>query len=267
MHAHGSRWIGLAVLGIASVALATPPEPKPAIVDIKPIKDKALVFVDAKGGAYVVVNEPGHNVIYFGTSKTLYQQRMESASRNGDAWSISAWAPRLSELRGGSVERLADGTYRRWCDGKDDAALTLVTGDKAKKVLDTAQFLTPALVRTPFLFARDDTGVYYYVDAIRDQPDPMVTAKYRAHRVFVGKKGAMKLVTLTDVASDSMGVVLSSKTGDLRLVKTTGKEDSVVWIKGGKRNELVMLNVDVNSVLIFSELGIYTFIGTLCDNA
>ena len=36
--------------------------------------------------------------------------------------------------------------------------------------------------------------------------------------MFVGKKGAMKQLPLTDVASDTAGEVFATKTGDLRLV-------------------------------------------------
>jgi len=73
--------------------------------------------------------------------------------------------------------------------------------------------MTSAIVRVPHVFARDDAGVYYYVDRI---------AKVyggKGFRVFVGKKGAMKQLALTDVASDSEGDVFSTKTGDLRLVR------------------------------------------------
>ena len=262
-----ARWlIGLVLLASVSGAIATPSEPKPETVDIKSVKDKMMVFQDAKGGTYVVLREKEDKRVYYGTGKTLYAQRIHGGSTNGDAWTLSSWAPRIPEMRPADLGRLKDGTYRRFCTSNDILALTQLTGDKAKKVLDTYTFMSPALVRLPFLLARDDSGVYYYVDAIRDQVPDSLIVKYRAHRVFVGKKGAMKQVTLTDVASDSAGTVLSSKTGDLRLVKTERSQESVSWHKGGKKHELILLDLDVNSPLIFSDLGVYTFIGTLCDN-
>jgi hypothetical protein len=84
--------------------------------------------------------------------------------------------------------------------------------------------------------------------------------------VFVGKKGAMKELPLTDVASDSAGDVFATKTGDLRLVGSRGSGAKVTWIRGGKRTELVWLDLDLNSRLIFRDLGIYKFTGTICDN-
>jgi hypothetical protein len=118
-----------------------------------------------------------------------------------------------------------------------------------------------AIVHVPHLLARDDSGVYYYVDRI---------AKVyggKGYRVFVGKKGAMKQMPLTDVASDSAGEVFSTKSGDLRLVRhNEGNKDTMTWVKGEKRLDLVFLDPDVNSVVIYKDLGIYTFLGTLCDN-
>src|SRR5947207_1056188 len=124
-----------------------------------------------------------------------------------------------------------------------------------------AAFLTSAIVRVPHLLARDDSGVYYYVDRY---------AKIyggKGYRVYVGRKGAMKQMPLTDVASDSAGDVFSTKSGDLRLVRNSeNNKETMTWVKGEKRTELVFLDTDVNSVVIFKDLGVYTFLGTLCDN-
>jgi hypothetical protein len=84
------------------------------------------------------------------------------------------------------------------------------------------------------------------------------------YRVFVGKKGAMKQMPLTDVASDSAGEVYSTKNGDIRIVTENGKS-TAAWIKGEKRKELSVLDLDVNSHIIYSELGVYEFLGTVCD--
>jgi hypothetical protein len=161
----------------------------------------------------------------------------------------------------GDLTHKKDGTYQKACRGKDDAVLTELSGDKAKAILDKTAFLTSAIIRVPHLLARDDSGVYYYVDRL---------AKIyggKGYRVFVGKKGAMKQMPLTDVASDSAGDVFSTKSGDLRLVRNSeSNKETTTWVKGEKRTELVFLDTDVNSVVIFKDLGIYTFLGTWCDN-
>ena len=247
-------------LGAGSSALA---EPKPTSVDVKPLKDKAQVFQDAKGGTYVVVAAGDEPAMFYGaTGKILYEQVVTGRSRNGDEWSINVKTPRLAETRRGSIDRKADGTFQKWCDGKDDLGLSELTGEKARAVLDKYQFMTPALVYAPAVLARDDSGVYYYVDKLLKQYGS------KGYRVWIGKKGAMKLTPLTDVAIDPAGEVYATKSGDLRLVHNRGDSPTggAQWTKGGKVMPLMQLDLDVNSPLIYSELGVYTFLGTICDN-
>ena len=254
------------VLGVlVASAVAHADDPKPQAIDIKPFKDKLQIYVDAKGGTYAVLHEPDQvkRVFYGASAKTLYAQIIIGGGADGDAWNISTWAPRVRELRPGSISRLHDGTVMKQCDGLDEAALTLLTGDKAKAVIDKAQFMSPAMMRHAYLLARDDNGVYYYVDAIRGGGEDY---HGRVHRGIVGRKGAMKQMPLTDMASDSAGDVFSTKTGSLRLVRNRDSEKiTTMWVKGDKRSELVWLDLDVNSHLIYSDLGIYTFLGTICD--
>jgi hypothetical protein len=261
MRRHG--WI-VAISLTAAVAAVAVADPKPSPVDIKPFRAELLVFKDAAGGTYVVRQAQSESRLFYGTGKTLYEQVIVGRSRNGDAWSINTWAPRIPQMRPAYFERKQDGTFQKSCDGKDDSILTQLTGDKAKAVLDSSQLMTEALVRRPHLLARDDAGVYYYVDRLANAYGG------KGFRVFVGKKGAMKQLALTDVASDSVGEVFSTKTGDLRLTTQNTEADraphKALWIKGEKRIELMSLDLDVNSPVIFTELGIYKFIGTLCEN-
>jgi hypothetical protein len=134
------------------------------------------------------------------------------------------------------------------------------TGDKAKAVLDKSTFMTSAMIRKPRMLARDDAGVYYYVDEIRTQYGG------KGYRVFVGKKSAMKELPLTDIATDAAGDVFSTKTGDLRLVRRSDVKDSALWVHGEKRTELFMLDTDANSAVIYKDFGIYGFVGTVCDD-
>ena len=266
MHARGCQ-VALSIL--VATTLAHADDPKPAPVDIKPFKAKLEIYTDAKGGTYAVLpKEDGQDpMLFYGTGKTLYQQPITGYGADGSSWTINTWAPRIAEMRPGSFARLKDGTTERQCDGHDDAKLTQLTGDKAKAVLDKDQFVGVATTRRPYLLARDDHGVYYYVDALHT--GDYLDQHGHGHRVFVGKKGAMKQVPLLDMASDSAGDVFATKAGDLRLVKTKENDEARVktaWVKGEKRTELIYLDTYINSRLIFSELGVYTFLGTLCDN-
>lgn len=265
-------WVVVALIVASPVGAALADEkklkePEPIAVDLNPKKEPVIVLKDANGGTYVVVGDPAttSKKAFYGTGKQLYEQITIGGSRDGDAWGINIWAPRIPELRPGGIMKRKDGTYFKSCDGMDDAVLTEITGDKAKAVLEKSQFLSPGLVRRPHLLARDDMGIYYYVDMLSQRHGG------KAYRVFVGKRGAMKQLPLVDIAMDSAGEVYSTKTGDLRLVDTaqnaeTGAKKSSVWVKGGKKTELFILDLDVNSPLIFKELGIYKLVGGICDN-
>ena len=266
MHARGwasavvIRSTVCAVLAVAATAAADP-TPKP--VDVKAMKSKATVLTDAQGGIYVVFRGDDAKVFFGPNGKTVYEQAIVGSSSDGEGrWEFDTWAPRIvEEPHLASITRKKDGTYEKACRDQESMALTELSGDKAKTVLDRAAFVSSGVVRVPHLLARDDSGVYYYVDRI---------AKIyggKGYRVFVGKKGAMKPMPLTDVASDSAGEVFSTKSGDLRLVRhSEDSKDTMTWVKGEKRMELVALDTDVNSAVVFRDLGIYTFLGTLCDN-
>lgn len=266
---HARAWIPVARALAMTVAMAAAtttiaaadPTPKP--VDIKDLKTKATVLQDAQGGTYVVFRSDDNKVFYGPNAKTLYEQVIVSSSSDGEGgWDFGTWAPRVADgAHLGSVQRKKDGTFEKSCNGKDDLGLTELTGEKAKAILDKSAFVTMGIIRVPHLLARDDSGVYYYVDRF---------AKVyggKGYRVFVGRKGAMKQMPLTDVASDSAGDVFSTKSGDLRLVRNSeNNKDTTLWVKGEKRTSLVFLDTDVNSGVIFKDLGIYSFLGTICDN-
>ena len=259
-----------AVLVAAVVPATGGAEPKPTKLDIRPFRDELVVLQDREGGTYVVkpyklaTDKPAIDArIWFGTAgKELYEQANANRSADGASWMQGTWAPRIPNGRVAQLQLRHDGSYSKWCDGKDDVPLTQITGDKAKAILDRSTFMTEFMTRRAHMLSRDDAGVYYYVDKFRDRYGG------KGFRVFVGKKGAMKLLALTDVASDSAGEVFSTSTGDLRLTRTLGGESNtaVTWIKGDKRTELIVLDTDINSSVIWSDLGIYKYLGTLCDN-
>jgi hypothetical protein len=264
-----SWWIGarttlVTVCVLGGIAAA---EPKATKVEIKPFRDELIVLADREGGIYAVKpRKDGEDArLWYGANgKELYEQTATGYSADGASWSIPTWAPRVSGMRPAYFALKKDGTYAKWCDVKDETLLTQLTGEKAKAVLDKASFLTEFMVRRAHVLARDDSGVYYYVDRLARAYGG------KGYRVFVGKKGALKQLALTDVASDSGGEVFSTKTGDLRLVRTvtdnSAERSQITWVRGGKRHELISLDVEVNATVIWSELGVYKFLGTLCDH-
>jgi len=245
-------WLAATML-VATVASA---DPKPTAVDIKAYKDKLIVLRDASGGTYVVDWErEGDSHVFYGTGKTLYEQISIGKSANGDAWDIRVLAPRVEETRNGSVGYKQDHTYSLWC-GMVETGLTQITGDKAKAVLDKYQFMTTALVRKPHILARDDHGMYYYVDRLREG---------KGFRMFVGRKGAMKELPIIDISSDAAGEVFATKSGDLRITNRRGDSADALWSRGDKKEALIALDEFVNSPVIYGQLGIYQFTGTVCE--
>ncbi|MDX2089013.1 MAG: hypothetical protein SFX73_14245 [Kofleriaceae bacterium] len=263
MRARG--WVFAMVL-VGGVAGAQPrmKDPKPQPVDTTAFRDQLRVFKDGNGGTYVVVGEKrgAHETrVWYGTGKQLFEQLQPRRSADGDNWSIATYAPRVDQWRPGAIA-FRDGRYMTWCGDAEEATLSELTGDKAKKVLDAVQLVTTAIIRVPHMLARDDRGVYYYVDRLSKPYGG------KGYRVLVGRKGALKEMPLVDVASDSSGEVFSTKSGDLRLVRTDtpGVKPEMRWIKGKTKIDLVFVDTDTSERMIFRELGVYKSLGTWCDN-
>jgi hypothetical protein len=233
-------------------------------------KDKLQVFTDADGGTYAVHYVPrGESHLFYGEGTTLYRQIIVGGGADGDAWDISTYSPRVTRSLRGSFMRAKDGTYKKFCadnEPEEFTDLTLLGDEAAKKVIAKSKFVTSATFYVPFALARDEKGVYYYVDVL--------TSEYsgKGYRLWVGKKGRMKQIPLSDVSDDTGGAVFSTKTGDLHFAvdldygKGGGDASEATWVRGEKVTKLKPLNAFANTWLIHSELGIYKFIGTLCEN-
>jgi hypothetical protein len=262
-----STWVFVAMVaaGAPAGAQGKLKDPTPQAVDVSTFRDQLRVFQDPQGGTYVVLGEELHakaTRVWYGPSKALYEQLSPRRSRNGAAWSIALFAPRIADFQPATIAGKDDGTFERACGHTDRAPLVELTGDKAKAVLDAAKFFTTATLRQAHMLARDDRGVYYYVDHLRDPYGG------KGFRVLVGRKGALKLLPLVDVASDSEGEVFSTRTGNLRLVHGAASDEpeKAVWIKGKKSTDLVPVDIVASSRMIYRDLGVYKSLGTFCDN-
>jgi hypothetical protein len=252
------------IAAVAVVAARAHADPKPKPVDIKAYRDQLIVLQDAAGGTYVLV--PGINgpAFYSTPGHPLYEQHVVNGFRDGDTWIASTHAPRSQDAHLAHIMHEADGAYRRWCspDKSDVVGLTEITGDRAKQIIVKGSFVTSGLIRVPKAFARDDTGVYYYVD----QLNKIYGGK--GYRLFIGRKGAMKEAGLSDIASDDAGEIYSTKLGVLKVAHNpdNSAEIHAWWIRGEKKMELTALDEYSNYSVIYRDLGIYAFTGTLCDD-
>lgn len=227
------------------------------VIDIKSRAKDFRVLTSEAGQFYVVPNSWDMNeLIFFGDGKTMYQQRMiGGGSQDGDM-DFSVWSPRAVGLQQGSITVKKDGSGSAQCNAKETTKLTPASPAEATRVLTKAVFKAPLWKRQSKFLARDDSGIYFFVDVLRD------TGK--GHRVYVGSKGQMKLMPMTTLVDDAAGQIYGTKRGELRIVANEGEK--ATWRKGKKIEPLVVLDPYDNRYLIYRELGIYGQLGTICDD-
>jgi hypothetical protein len=143
--------------------------------------------------------------------------------------------------------------------GDRTTPLKVLDGEEAMSLTTKADFVAAAAPFKPYALARDTTGVYYYVDR---GSTPSTEKQFRLYR---GQKGAMKLLKMTNVVSDSEGDIFSTKTGSLRLILDKRQSN---WIEGKTTTALTLVPVEKNFAMIYNDLGVYTGqrLGTPCDD-
>ncbi len=189
---------------------------------------------------------------YYGTGPVFFPG---GTSRDTDPQSFS--------LPSGGVNA---NLYRRggkWelaCDLQRQALEELSVAER-DAVLKNATFKSePKWKREPYFLSRDSHGTYYYVDRY------MRAFGGKRYRVFVGRRGQLKLSKLKGLVEDSEGTLFSTTSGDLRLVVNKGKR-SATWIRGRNETALTPVNIYTNRALIYDELGVYygDELGFVCD--
>jgi hypothetical protein len=225
------------------------------LVDITSVKEKLVIVGDGKGH-YVAVIPFGEfsDHFYYGDGKDFWLQRVYGGGSSGEeSFDRSYWDPRYrGELR------FRDKRYTVHCDQRT-TELTLLPPEEAKAMMEKAKFHATRWKTRAYALARDDRGVYYFVDK---QREPETSRRFR---LFVGPRGAMKELKMVNVVSDSAGDIFATKKGELRLVLN---QNDYRWIAGKKQVKLVPLPVEANAQLIYSELGVYEGqrLGTPCDD-
>lgn len=242
---------------------APPAEPAydPAeVVDVTAARPKLVLLTDGAGHFVAVVpfgSSDERELLFYGDGKIFHLNRVVGYGADGTkSWDYTFWEPRVDAGWKASIG-YRNGKYQVQCDTRQ-TELQPVPADQARAILDGAVFLKPRWKRRAYALARDDGGVYYFVDRARD---PM-SADFR---LYIGPKGNLKLQKMVNVVSDSEGDIFATRDGELRLV--LDKRESV-WIKKKKRTPLVHVPVEANHVLIYTDLGVYTGerLGTPCDD-
>jgi hypothetical protein len=240
-----------------------PPSADGDSIDVSAYKEKMKVLSDGKGHfvtlmPFTIGDGPDTGYLFYGDGKTFHAQRRYSGGRSGDeSFDNTFWDPRVA-----SGYQASFGFHdKKWTVQCGERITELKPLDKAEgqKLLDAAKFTSTRWKRKAYALARDNGGIYYYVDRAREPDDS------KDFRVFRGPKGAVKPMKMVNVVNDSEGDIFITKAGKLRLV--LDKHEST-WAEGAKSVKLTPLDVGDNHILIYSELGVYTGekLGTPCDD-
>jgi hypothetical protein len=249
--------IGLILLAVAAGPAAAGNADQPDLIDISEYRDHMVVVHDGTGHYIIAMPVSKHyTTLFYGDGKTFYEQRVFGGGLDPGNQSMSAsfWSPRVDHVS--RVEQV-QGKWSVRC-GKRQTALTPLSREEARKLIDRAVFKKHPWKHAGYALSRDGRGVYYYVDQLRQEYGG------KGFRLWVGPKGNMKRMQMTNIVSDSEGDIFATKTGELRLILS--KKDAA-WVQKKKKKELVTVPLEQNLSLIYSELGVYLGdLGTPCDH-
>jgi hypothetical protein len=239
-------------------------------VDVSAIRDKLVVLSDGDGSFIAAAPDApdgGDFVFYSTDGKAFYQLRVRGGGSDGStgAWDRTFWSPRVfmasidrKPKQAGKPVQWALSCRRTFDDPESESPYSQLPDAEAKKILAGAQFRAPLWHYQAHFLARDDLGNYYYVDRLRDELGG------KGFRLFKGQKGAMKEMPMTNIVSDSVGEIFTTKKGELRFVVNDGKAR---WVFGQKSFDLTNVPVEDNVIMIYGELGVYLgTLGTPCDD-
>ena len=143
---------------------------------------------------------------------------------------------------------------------------------EAQAILSKVRLFEPIYTtHKPHRLFRDDWGVYYYIE---ENKSPQRSERYR---LWMGYRGAMKLVPVITAAVDTEGLVLISKDAAIRLISKRSTQRSnqqnseqfgAYWTDSQTQKSLLEVPIDMNQGVIFNELGIYDqlYMGSFCDS-
>lgn len=246
----------------ANAKPASPANAKPTPIDITSVIEQLDVFKNDLGMFLVVprptLKDDRDTYLFYGDGKHMYQQLIIGSGSDGAHYNWTVWSPRARELPGASIDLDSSGLRVQCSRGsKGTTELFRLSDPDATAFLKKAKFMPPLWQRRSHLLARDDDGVYYFVDKLTEELGG------KGFRVFAGQTGAMKELAMTNIVRDSRGQIFATKTGELKIVAS--QDGKAYWKKGGKKTELVVLEPGDNRYLIYRELGIYGPLGVVCD--
>ena len=254
---------GLVTLLVLASALAgadTPRDEDDAIA----VRERGLVLAVGRSHYLIIAplaHEPPHEllheaVIYYGDGKTFYRQMVGEwqSSELEDASGGLRYVVGLSDWRSNGSAYLATTDEKAFtikCDTRT-VPLPLAPEATAKKLVTSAKLVRDLPGHAPYLLARSSTGMtYYFVDR------PLVPADNHDFRLFIGKRGAMKQLKITDMGVDTKGVSLVTSQGLFHIVLGTTATASFGRDEDDQK-EVTVVPIAANLKLVYGDLGVYT---------
>lgn len=237
------------------------------------LQDKLAVCSDGKGHyVAVTLDYHVHPGVYYGDAKRLYavEKDLTSSTIDHDYYDPRFFHSQMNpNLRGYDLRFFSNVRFapeKKVCQvrcGERAASLTILSDIEQKAYFAGVRLVAGPQRWVPHRLARDEQGIYYYIDRGVHERD-------KEFRLFVGPRGNMKRVKLTNTVSDSEGDIFATRTGSLRLV--VGRSEGT-WIEGKRRQPLTVVPTDRepeawrNRMMIFQDLGVYAGEpqGTPCD--
>jgi hypothetical protein len=247
-----------------SIAPAQSEEPAPVReVDVSAVRDQLRVFKAENEHILVLVPFSNGDAVFWGKPNDLLyrQEPLSSSADRPESYSISL-IDRRYPRRGYSIQYPVKERTTVVC-GPDHLALSPMDLAEGEELLKGAQFVLPFWKRSAHFLARDDYGVYYFIDKANYYDDTPIPES--SYRVFIGWKGEILQSPLKMVAQDSVGEVYGMTNGNRRVVINQGVGR---YFDGDEVRVLHTLNLYADSQLMYRDNKIYGNArhGTPCDS-
>ena len=243
--------------GATSAPAAKAKGPVIAPADVSAVVEKLEILTDDHG--HYLVHQPydADEHAYWGDGKSFYKiPVVGGGSEQGVRYDYVFWDPRHPQPLARQVDVKVGGAATITC-GEKTTTMRILPAAEAKVMVAAAKFYQRRWTRLPHALARDDRGVYYFVDKERREGG-------KDHQLWSGPRGRLKRLKMTNIVEDPAGEIYASKKGSLRLILTA---DKASWVVGRRETKLTVVPIDDSGPLIYGDLGVYVGaeLGTPCD--
>jgi len=231
-------------------------------IDVSSVRDQFEVYKVSSGQIIVLIPFGDTDMVFWGKPNgVLYRQQVRGSLSDVEEGKFELVVVDRRFSGSGYSLDLNNGDRFVTC-GTDRVELTPLDKSTGESLLSGAQFTQPLWNRESHYLARDDYGVYYFVDKALNHDDSKIEES--SYRVFIGWKGEILQSPLKMVAQDSVGEVYGMTNGNRRIVINNGHGR---YFDGDEVRPLHALNVYVDFKLMYRDGGVYgnALQGTPCD--